>query len=191
MHAESKVDLATRGPDLKALLEKVAARRDRLAFASLFRHFAPRLKAYLIRLGADGGSAEELMQETMLTVWRRAETFDSTQASATTWIFTIARNKRIDAVRRDRRPEIDPEDPMLVPAPGPSAEALIDEGERGVRLRGAIKCLPAEQASLLYMAFFDGKAHMAIAAETSLPLGTVKSRLRLALCRLRRTLGES
>jgi RNA polymerase sigma-70 factor, ECF subfamily len=191
MHAGNKVDLANRGPDLNALVEEVASRGDRRAFAALFRHFAPRLKAYLVRLGADGGSAEELMQETMLTVWRRAETFDSGQASVTTWIFTIARNKRIDAVRRDRRPEFDPQDPMLVPEPGPSAEALIDEGERGVRLREAIKGLPEEQASLLQMAFFDGKAHMAIAAETSLPLGTVKSRLRLALGRLRRTLEET
>ena len=162
MHADTKVALADLGPDLNALLEKVAARSDRMAFAALFRHFAPRLKAYLVRLGADGSSAEELMQETMLTVWRRAETFDATQASVTTWIFTIARNKRIDAARRDRRPEIDPEDPMLVPAPSPSAEALIDEGERGLRLREAIKGLPEEQASLLHMAFFDGKAHMAM-----------------------------
>src|SRR5215468_7762517 len=95
---------------LAALVEAIAAKADKAAFAALFRHFAPKIKGYLVRLGADRGQAEELTQEVMLTVWRKAATFDRKQAAVSTWMFTIARNRRIDAVRRERRPELDPED---------------------------------------------------------------------------------
>ena len=169
------------------LVARVAAAADRAAFAELFRRFAPRLKSYLMRLGGDSGAAEEVVQEAMLTVWRRAATFDGQQSSVSTWIFTIARNKRIDRFRRERRPEFDPNDPMLVPPPEPAADERLSAAEEERRLKGALGALPPEQAELLRLAFFDGLSHAEIAARGGLPLGTVKSRVRLALGRLKKS----
>jgi RNA polymerase sigma-70 factor (ECF subfamily) len=173
------------------LIERVAKSHDRGAFRALFDHFAPRIKAYLLRIGCDAGQAEELAQEVMVTVWRRAETFDSGQARAATWIFTIARNKRVDAIRRERRPEIDPNDPMLVREPEPDADAVVTAGQEAEMVRQAMQDLPEEQKDLLHRAYFEDQPHGAIAEATGLPLGTVKSRLRLALNRLRKTLKEA
>ena len=114
-------------------------------------------------------------------VWRKAASFDPAQAAVSTWIFTIARNKRIDAIRREKRPEIDLEDPALVPQSETLADDIIEEQQHARRLKAAISRLSAEQAKLIQMAYFGDKAHGAIAEETGLPLGTVKSRLRLAL----------
>jgi RNA polymerase sigma factor (sigma-70 family) len=171
-----------------ALVERIAAQGDKQAFAELFRHFAPRVKSYLIRLGAAAPQAEELAQEAMIMVWRKAASFDRGQSSVATWLFTIARNKRIDAIRRERRPEIDPSDPLLVPDPEPAPDAAIDANQRDARLRAAIATLPAEQADLLRLAFYEDKSHGDIAQERGLPLGTVKSRLRLAFGRLRKAM---
>jgi RNA polymerase sigma factor (sigma-70 family) len=176
--------------ELERLIQRVASERDRAAFAGLYRHFAPRVKSYVMRLGADPASAEEIAQEAMLTLWRRADRFDPAQASASTWVFTIARNKRIDGLRRTKRPELDPEDPALVPAAPSPADALIEAEERSRRLSAAIELLPSEQASLLQLAYYDDLSHSAIARTTELPLGTVKSRLRLAFARLRQALAE-
>jgi RNA polymerase sigma factor (sigma-70 family) len=173
------------------LIERVGRDADRGAFAELFRLFAPRLKSYLMRLGCDQGMAEELMQETMVTVWRRAASFERRRAGAATWVFTIARNKRIDALRRERRPEMDPQDPALVPDPAPGTDEPVLAHERGRRLALALASLPQEQAALIRLAYFDDRSQSAIAAATRLPLGTVKSRLRLALAKLRRALEES
>jgi RNA polymerase sigma-70 factor (ECF subfamily) len=172
------------------LIERVARTADRAAFAELFRLFAPRLKSYLMRQGCDFALAEELMQETMVMIWRRAASFDRSRAGVAAWVFTIARNKRIDALRRQRRPEIDLGDPALVPDPAPSAEEPVLAHERGRRLAQALATLPKEQALLIRLAYFDDRAQSDIAAETRLPLGTVKSRLRLALVKLRRALEE-
>ena len=175
-------------PPLTELLTAVATARDRTAFSALFAYFAPRIKAYLLRSGCEAGTAEEIAQEVMITVWRRAETFDSSQASASTWVFTIARNKRIDAFRRNRRPEYDPDDPALVPAELVAADSRIEADQAAKRLRAAMNDLPPEQRDLLRMAYFDDKPHSAIAEARDLPLGTVKSRIRLALTKLRKDL---
>jgi RNA polymerase sigma factor (sigma-70 family) len=172
------------------LLVAIGRERDRGAFARLFGHFAPRVRAYLLRLGADRATADELLQEVMLMVWRRADTFDPAQASAGTWIFAIARNKRIDGIRRERRPQIDPDDPALVPEAETPADRIVEADQDGRRLRVAIATLPPEQAELLRMAFYEDKAHSEIAEASGLPLGTVKSRIRLALGRLRRELKD-
>lgn len=175
-------------PSLADMLAAVAERQDRAAFGALFGHFAPRLKAYIRRLGMEDARAEDLAQEVMLIVWRRAALYDPAQASVSTWIFTIARNRRIDELRRERRPEIDPDDPALVQDTAPMADSVIAQGQAASRLHAAVAELPEEQAIVLRKNFFEDKAHNAIAAELSLPLGTVKSRLRLALTKLRQAM---
>lgn len=185
--ADPAADLRRR---MSALLKKVAADADRTAFTELFDHFAPRVKAYLMRLGAMPGQAEDLAQDVMVTVWRKAGQFDDRQASASTWIFTIARNRRIDSIRRARRPEIDPNDPLFVPDPEPQADAVLVTAEREDRLRAAMAKLTDDQRALLAQAFYDGKSHSEIAAATNLPLGTVKSRLRNIFGKLRGMLSE-
>ena len=182
----------TRSPEaleMNALLGRVAMERDRGAFALLFSHFAPRVKAYLLRLGAPSAVAEDLAQEALLNLWRKAHLFDPAKASAATWLFTIARNLRIDAIRREKRPELDPED--FMPEAGPTAdEGLVLADDEG-RLRIALKELPADQIQVVELSFFADKPHSQIAAELGIPLGTVKSRLRLAMTRLKRALGEA
>lgn len=175
---------------LADLMSRVAADRDRLAFADLFAHFAPRLKSYLRRQGAADAVAEDLVQDVMLTVWRRAQQFDRSKASLATWIFTIARNRRIDILRRERRPEIDPDDPVLTPDPSVPADIEVEREQGAERLRAAIATLPAAQADLLRLAFFEEQSHSDIAAGTRLPLGTVKSRIRLAVQKLRAELED-
>ena len=183
--AEPRTDLDREA--LADLIEAIALRADKAAFAQLFRLFAPKIKGYLVKLGA-GPQAEELTQEVMLTVWRKASTFDRKQASVSTWLFTIARNRRIDAIRKERRPELDPEDPMLVPEAPLSPDEQLQARDREARVAEAIKALPPEQAELLRQAFYLAKSHSEIAAEMKLPLGTVKSRLRLAFGRMRKVL---
>lgn len=175
--------------DHAAAIVAIAAQRDRAAFARLFGYFAPRVKTYLLRLGATHAQAEELAQETMLTVWRKAALYDPARAGASTWIFTIARNLRLDAARSAKRRGVldEVQDP---PAPEPEPDTLVAAAQRDVRLRAALDCLPPEQAEVVHHAFFLDEAHSEISAALGLPLGTVKSRLRLAIGRLRDALGE-
>jgi RNA polymerase sigma factor (sigma-70 family) len=174
---------------LNALVLAVAAERDRAAFEALFAHFAPRIKAYLLKMGAGGALADDLAQEAMVTLWRKAALFDPGKASAATWVFTIARNLRIDAIRRERRPDFDPDDPALVPAEEPAADAMLMREDDEMKLRAALKELSPEQAQVVQMSFFADKPHSQIAEELGLPLGTVKSRLRLAMARIRIAMG--
>ncbi|MBM3521431.1 MAG: sigma-70 family RNA polymerase sigma factor [Alphaproteobacteria bacterium] len=167
------------------LILRVARQQDRGAFAILFGHYGPRVKSYLIRLGASRATAEDLLQDVMLAVWRRADTYDPVQASVSTWIFTIARNKRIDTLRRERRPELDPTDPALAPKPEPEPDRAVDAAQWETHIAGAIAEMPREQAEMIRLAYFDDLSHSDIAVRLGLPLGTVKSRIRLALARLR------
>ena len=171
-------------------IRRVAEQRDKTAFAALFDHFAPRLKSYLVRLGADAASAEELTQEVMITLWRKAALFDASRASAATWLFRIARNRRIDSLRRDKSGALDPEDPSLRPAAAEHPDEGMDARTREDRVRLAIESLREDQADLIRRAFFSGLSHSQIAEETGVPLGTVKSRIRLAFSKLRRALEE-
>lgn len=174
---------------LEALVDRVAQQRDRSAFVQLFEHFAPRLKAFMLRGGADAETAEEIAQEAMIVVWNKAAQFDRTRAALSTWIFTIARNKRIDMLRREIRPDIDPLD-MPGPEAGSDAADVVALDQAATDLRGSIAQLPEEQRQVLQLAFFEDKSHGAISAELNLPLGTVKSRIRLALARLRGMMGD-
>jgi RNA polymerase sigma-70 factor (ECF subfamily) len=173
-----------------ALMRAVAAAADRVAFATLYGYFAPRLKSYLMRQGTPEDMAEELVQESMITAWNRAVTFDPRQASVATWLFTIARNKRIDRLRRDRRPGFDPQDPALLPDAEPAPDRGVDAAQDEARLRAALDALPPDQARLLELAFYEDLSHRDIAVREGLPLGTVKSRIRLALARLKGSLGD-
>lgn len=172
------------------LLVLIAKYRDKDAFSKIYAHYAPRIKSYLMRQGANQASAEELSQEAMVSVWRKADRFDPTKASAGTWIFTVARNLRIDALRKERRPSFDPEDPAFVPEADVSPDRLVEVGETQVKIKAAIEELPKEQAEVIRLSFYQDKPHGEIAEELDLPLGTVKSRLRLAMRRLREALGE-
>lgn len=185
-----KLDAASPGAYWAEQMNAIASRRDRAAFASLFDYFAPRVKSYLRRLGAGDAAADDLAQDVMLTVWRRAHQFDQAKASVSTWIFTIARNRRIDVLRRERRPEFDPSDPVLVRDPGDAADQVIEAEQRDRSVRDAVTVLPEEQAALLRLAYYEDKSHSEIAGELGLPLGTVKSRLRLAMVKLRVMLKE-
>lgn len=177
-----KVPLARRH---EALLRAVAEHRNKESFVQLFEHYAPRVKSYLMKGGTSEDVADELAQETMLTVWNRAPSYDPAQASVSTWIFTIARNKKIDSLRKTGRFEVAPADPEAMESPSsPHAETqALQETEA---LAAALKELPEEQAMLLHKSFFEDKSHADIAKETGLALGTVKSRIRLALERLRK-----
>lgn len=178
-----------RADEPAALIVAIARNGDRRAFAALFGYFAPRVKSYMLRLGAQPEAAEELAQETLLSVWRKATLFDPARAGASTWIFAIARNLRIDAIRRERRPKIE-DDPTDTPEAEPTADTLVEAVERDARLRDAVATLPADQAEVVRLSYFQDKPHSEIARDLDLPLGTVKSRLRLALQRLRGQVGD-
>ncbi|XXF90709.1 sigma-70 family RNA polymerase sigma factor [Tabrizicola sp. M-4] len=169
--------------DWAVLVQRVRDHQDRAAFAALFRHFAPRVKAFLMKSGADATLAEECAQDVMATLWQKAHLFDPARASVATWVFTIARNRRIDALRKARRPE--PEELPWGPEPEPDQAEVMEAQQDTERLGSALAQLPEKQRALIERAFYGDLSHSEIAAETGLPLGTIKSRIRLALERLR------
>jgi RNA polymerase sigma-70 factor (ECF subfamily) len=175
------------GPE--QLIQAIATCGDRTAFTLLFLRFAPRVKAYLMQLGLDAGSAEELAQEVMLLIWRKATQYDPQRATAAAWIFTIARNLRIDRARRTRL-AIPIADPGVEPPPTSLADAILLAQDRGARVRAALATLPSEQADVVRLSFFDERPHADIERVLGIPLGTVKSRLRLAMSRLRTLLED-
>ncbi len=168
----------------------VAERADKAAFAVLYRHFAPRLKSYYLRLGVEAAKAEDLAQEVMTTLWRKAAQYDPAKAEAATWVFTIARNLRIDVLRRERRPEADDSVLETIEDEGPRADDCVAARQRADKVRAALQTLPPEQAEVVRLSFFEDKPHGEIAADLGIPLGTVKSRLRLAMRRVRSALGD-
>jgi len=167
------------------LIEAIGKQKDRAAFADLFRYFAPRFKAYAMGIGCGNAEAEELAQETMISVWRRAETFDRTKATASTWMFTIVRNKRIDLFRRHKISTTEIKEAEQLSADTIDPGDARDAAKAGAALRQALSSLPPEQQLVLHKAFFEAKSHSVVAEELQIPLGTVKSRIRLALERLR------
>lgn len=164
-------------------LRLVRDQRDEAAFAALFAHFAPRVKGFLMRSGASETVAEDCAQDVMATVWNKAHQFDPARASVATWIFTIARNRRIDTIRRAKRPE--PEDLGWGPEPDPDQADVMVLQQESARLVDALAKLPEKQRKLIERAYYGELSHSEIAEETGLPLGTIKSRIRLALERLR------
>ena len=166
-------------------VERIAAHADKAAFAQVFTYYAPRVKGYLLRLGLEAAQAEELSQEVMVAVWRKAASFDRRQASVATWIFRIARNRRIDVFRRDQYARLDAHDPMFQPPAETLPDAATEAGDREIQIRRALADLPEDQRSLVRDHFYEDLSHSQIAEKTGLPLGTVKSRLRLAFAKLK------
>ena len=176
--------------DDATLVLSIAGDRDRTAFVTLFGRYAPRLKSWFLRAGTSAQQAEDLVQETMLSVWRKADSFDPTRAGVVTWIYTIARNQRIDSLRRSTRKPLDDDDPSLAPVAAVAPDAALDQTEREGRVRAALASLSAEQADVIRLSFFEDRPHAEIERLLGVPLGTVKSRLRLAMNRLRGHLGD-
>lgn len=166
-----------------ALLVAVGTDQDRAAFSALFGQYGPRVKAFLMRTGMNPSAAEDCMQDVMVTLWRKAHMYDPARATVATWLFTIARNRKIDLIRKSRRPE--PEDLPWGPEPEPEQADALALQEDSRRLADAVAQLPPKQRELVERAFYGDLSHSEIAAETGLPLGTIKSRIRLAIDRLR------
>ncbi|MEP1441614.1 MAG: sigma-70 family RNA polymerase sigma factor [Hyphomicrobiales bacterium] len=183
-----KPDPTLQSKHFAACMEQVAATQDRAAFAEIFHYYAPRVKAYLVKSNCPHAQAEEITQDVMSTVWRKAGLFDRSKSSVSTWLFRIARNQFIDRIRRDKSDRLDPNDPTMFPTTVEFNESEMDVYERDRRIRRCIDELPPEQATLIRLSFFESKPHRQIADELELPLGTVKSRIRLAFTRLRKTL---
>lgn len=160
--------------------------RDESAFIKVFQHFGPRVKAFLMRTGMDAALAEECAQEVLVTVWNKAHLYDASRASPSTWIFTIARNKKIDVLRKQKRPE--PEDLTWGPEAEPDQADVLGLQQESEQLGRALRDLPEKQRELIEKAYFGDLSHSEIAEQTGLPLGTIKSRIRLALERLRHSL---
>lgn len=184
-------DEALTPDDMNTLLSRVAKSGDRAAFAALFGFFAPRVKGYLMRIGVSPGEAEDLAQDALMKVWRKASLFDPAKASASTWVYTIARNLRIDAMRRNAKPPLDPSDPSFMPEEEPRADAAMERAERDQKIREIFAKLPRNQQEVATLHFYEDQPHATIATRLGLPLGTVKSRLRLAFSRIKRELGDS
>jgi RNA polymerase sigma-70 factor, ECF subfamily len=172
--------------ELKGLMAAVARDRDKAAYGRLFQYFAPRIVGFMERNGVGATDAEEIAQDTMVTVWRKAELYDPAQAAVSTWIFTIARNLRVDLARRATRQRngaaamAEPEIELVE-----SAETQALANEREIKVREALDKLSREQATVLRLSFFSEKPHAEIARELGIPLGTVKSRVRLAMAKIR------
>ncbi|WP_343564009.1 sigma-70 family RNA polymerase sigma factor [Kiloniella sp. b19] len=181
-------DVETPRADYASDIQAVAASRDPQAFKRLFDYFGPRLKAYLMKSGSDASQAEEVMQEAMVALWRKAHLFDPAKARPSTWIFTIARNLRIDVLRKQARQVADWNDPSAQPDPVVMSDTVVELKENRVRIKEALKDLSKEQMEVIHLCFFRDLSHSQIADALGIPLGTVKSRIRLAVGKLKTAL---
>ncbi|HKZ95546.1 MAG TPA: sigma-70 family RNA polymerase sigma factor [Hyphomicrobiaceae bacterium] len=172
------------------LLHRVAASGDIEAFRKLFQSYAPRVKAYMMRQGADANTAEELAQETLLTVWRKASLYSGDKGSATTWIYTIARNLRVDRLRKETAWQPLPASVEEQASSDPAPDEQLAEAERRERVQSALRELPGDQSEVVVLSYIEGLSHSEIADRLGLPLGTVKSRMRLAYQKIREALED-
>ncbi len=169
-------------------LAQISQRQDKEAFRDVFVHFGPRLKSFMIKKGADVNQAEELVQETMLTVWRKAALYSPEKGTVTTWIFTIARNLRIDRIRRESSQQFTDLEDYDAPSDDPGSDDQVSLMQQQVQVREALKALPEEQREIIHMSYILDMPQSEIAERLDLPLGTVKSRMRLAYRKLRKSL---
>jgi RNA polymerase sigma-70 factor (ECF subfamily) len=175
---------------MEELLRRVAERTDPAAFRELYEAYGPRVKAYMMRKGADAGTAEDLAQETLLTVWRKAALYAGDKGSLTTWVFTIARNLRIDRLRREVPWQELPEERVAEASDEAAPDEAVAEKQRQARVQAALAKLPADQQEVVVLAYVEGLSHSEIAARLALPLGTVKSRMRIAYQKVRAALED-
>ncbi len=174
--------------ELADLLARVAEQSDKAAFTSLFEHFGPRIKGFMMRKGAAGDLAEDLAQDTMITVWRKAHMYAREKGSVSTWIFTIARNRRIDWARRNERVQYTDIAEFDQASDDPEADIVVQEQQEAKLVLHAIDALPDDQKQVISMAFMEDLTQMEIADRLNVPLGTVKSRIRLAYQKMARAL---
>jgi RNA polymerase sigma-70 factor (ECF subfamily) len=166
-------------------VQRIATQQDRAALAALFNLFGPRVKSMMLKLGAGEALAEDLVQETFLTVWRKAALYSSQRGAASTWIFTIARNLRIDQLRRQSNRPYEDLEKVTLESDAPLGSMLVEQNQVVARVTAALETLSAEQRDVIRLSFIHDMPHAQIAETTGIPLGTVKSRLRLAYERLR------
>lgn len=192
--ATEPLDTASESADenkkMATLIVLVAENRDRTAFMQIYSHFAPRVKGFLVSRGLTSHAADDVLQEVMLAIWHKAQSYNPNKAAISTWIFTIARYKYIDRLRRESRHQTDSDDLDLKPSDAPIADDDVLQDQRQNAVQAAIASLPADQQSVIFLSFIKGLAHSEIAEQLGLPLGTVKSRIRRAFARLREELGE-
>ncbi|GHF11547.1 RNA polymerase sigma factor [Kordiimonas sediminis] len=174
----------------ESLVMRVAEHKDKAAFKELFLYFAPRVKAHLVKLSMDPRLAEDLAQDVMVKVWRKAGQYNPAKARLSTWIFTIARNSYIDQVRKQKYPEVNADDHLGEMVADEKTEKPLEQKQTAARVNNAMKHLKPEQVEVIQLSFFEELSHSEIAERLQLPLGTVKSRIRLAFKTLRKELGE-
>tara|TARA_B100000131_G_scaffold260554_1_gene256439 strand:+ start:64 stop:678 length:615 start_codon:yes stop_codon:yes gene_type:complete len=171
--------------ELSNFLKDIGENQDKSAFSSIFKYFAPRLKSFFIKLGCSDSQAEEIIQEVMIAVWTKSKTYNSAKSSVSTWIYTIAKNKRIDKIRKEKKHNtIESDDSLEIPVASKQEEQLLS-AEVNEKIHHSLQFLPKEQAELLKLSYFYEKTHTDIAKDLCLPLGTVKSRIRLALSKMK------
>jgi RNA polymerase sigma-70 factor (ECF subfamily) len=175
-------------PSHRELVARIAADRDREAFRTLFEQFGPRIKTLMMKAGADHALAEDLVQDVMMTVWRKVELYRPERGAVSTWIYTIARNARIDRLRHhSSRPYEDISD-LELPSDEPDGEAAVYASQQAEKVGAALAGLPDDQRQIIEMAYLQDMSQSEIAERLSVPLGTVKSRMRLAYRKLQATL---
>ena len=171
--------------ELSTCLNEIALNQDRKAFSNIFKYFAPRLKSFFVKLGCTEMQAEEIIQEVMIAVWTKSHTYNQDKSSVSTWIYTIAKNKRIDKIRKERRHYLSESDEGLEIPVDSTQEKEIFSAQLSSSLKKYMSNLPEEQSKLLQLSYFYNKTHADISEELKIPLGTVKSRIRLALAKMR------
>jgi len=186
----AKMDEARDHEQLVTWLRAVGERKDRAAFEGLYRYFAQRIKAYAARQGADAASADDLAQETMVQIWRKSAQYDASRAMPAAWVYRIARNLLIDRLRRHKHHEVELTPETDRPENGADGHERAVDRIDAERLWLLLAGLPGEQLAVIRLAFFDGMSHAEIGKELDIPLGTVKSRLRLAFGKLRNAMGD-
>ena len=179
---------SSRQDDFAALLFRVANARDRAAFALIFDHFAPRVKSFMMRKGASAEVAEDHVQDTMIAVWSKAALYAPERGAASTWIFTIARNLRIDRLRRESSAYFTDLEDFDAPSDDVPGDEALNRSQEDSQVARALAQIPPEQRELLILSYVEDVPQSMIAERLNLPLGTVKSRMRLAYRRMRKLL---
>lgn len=191
VHATPPQYQARRAGKLDDLLAAVGTDRDGEAFTALFEYFRPRVQTQMLRGGLPPFVAADVAQDVLETIWCKAHQFDRSKSAASTWVFSIAQNRKVDIHRRSREHIFTDADLSLIPDDSADGETRLDAAQRQWHVHNALEALPLDQFKMVQLAFFEGLSHATIAARTKIPVGTVKSRLRLAFSRMRQLLTDA